>query len=233
MLKFYTTLYEQDLTKYQYTRFLEWCNSTHYGEKLYEGILPKWLEEVIDNIKQFASETGLKLKDLIMMFMDKTVFKFFSLIKWSFTKLFDLMKQGYKIYKDLIAAVTKFIHDNKIVEWTADKIKLFDEFLKRHPTLKRVAGIAVFALLIYIWHTMAFTGKFVEDFDLSIAFDALKGNYDLTDIFTTPAGIEMLGLFATGALTSLSFPWPSGPVKFAIAILTTLAKKLKKRLSYQ
>jgi hypothetical protein len=42
----------------------------------------------------------------------------------------------------------------------------------------------------------------------------------------------MLLLFATGAIAGLSFPWPgSNLIKFAIAVLTTLAKYFHKKLS--
>ena len=96
----------------------------------------------------------------------------------------------------------------------------------KHPKVKTVAGLVVAGFLIYQWTQMvSFTGDIEFDFDQSLLFSAIQGNYSLADVFASADGIHMLMFIATGVLTGISFPWP-GPtwVLFAASIVYTLSK---------
>lgn len=229
-----------DLNLYEWTLqdekdfelFREYVWKSDGGRLLLEFSFGKEIKEKIQFIKQIAIDTGFKLKDLLTLFMEKTVFKLFQIIGWSFKSLFELIKKGFQVYKDFQLAIADFIGNTKAIEWTKDKLIELDKFLKTHPKTKRIAGVAVAGLLVFVWLQMTFTGDFLDDFSIDAVFQALTGNYSLHEFFGTPPGIRMLMLFATGAITGLSFPWPgSSMIKFGIAVLTTLAKYFKKRLS--
>lgn len=217
----------------EYKLFCEYVWKSDGGRiQLVEFAFGKEIKEKIKFIKELAIETGFKLKDLLVLFMEKTVFKLFQIVGWSFKALFELLKKGFDAYKNMQLAIAEFIGDTKVVDWTKDKLIELDRFLKTHPKTKRIAGVAVAGLLIYIWLTMAFTGDAFDDFDISIIFMALSGSYNLFEIFGTLSGIRMLMLFATGAIAGLSFPWPgSNLIKFGIAVLTTIGKALHKKLT--
>lgn len=215
-----------------FTQFLEYVYSSNYGTRLVEWSLPKGLKEKIDFIKQLALDTGFKIKDLFKLFMDKGVFKFFTVIGWSFKKLYELLKEGYNLYKNFVQAIYDFIEEHHIVKWTTDHLQLLDDFLKKHPKTRRLVGVALGALLVYMWLTMSFIGNPSFDFDLSFILGALMGHVGIGDIFGGANGAVFLSLFMTGLIFNLSFPYPgSNLVKLAIGVLITLAKKLKVRLS--
>ena len=220
------------LDESQYSEFKRYIIQSNYGERLVEFSLSKDLMKKINIIKEFAVEFGVKIKDLFKLFMNKYVFKFFQLIGWSITKIFDLLKSGYKAYQDLQKAIAEYLASNKVVEWTKQELIKLANFLDKHPKVKRIAGVLTAGLLVYIWLTMTFTGDLSDDFDISTVFMCLAGNYNLADIFATPAGVKMLTLFATGALTGLSFPWPgSSLAKLGFAILITIGKYFKIKIS--
>ena len=230
----------EDFNIYEWTQkderdfklFCEYVWKSDGGRLLVEFSFGKEIRDKIKFIKEFAIETGFKLKDLLTLFMEKTVFKLFQMIGWSMKSLFEMIKKGFTVYKDLQLAIADFIGKTKAIEWGKNKLIELDKFLKSHPNTKRIAGVAVAGLLIYIWLQMTFTGDMLDDFDITGVFMALQGNYSLSEFFGTPVGIRMLLLFATGTLAGLTFPWPGNSIiKFGVAVLTTLAKYFRKKLS--
>lgn len=221
--------YEENILYEELCRYIVMSN---YGEKFIEFSLSREVLEKVKFIKDLAIEIGVRVKDLFKLFLNKVVFKFFKLIKWSFTEILNLLKKGFNIYKDLQNAIGEYLASTTVAKWTKEELKKLDNFLSKHPKVKKVAGIAVAGLLIYIWLTMSFTGHGDIDFDIDIIFQSLSGKFSLVDIFGTPSGINMLILFVTGAITGLGFPYPgSNIIKFSSAIIYTLAKKFKITLS--
>jgi hypothetical protein len=127
----------------------------------------------------------------------------------------------------VIDAISEYLSKTKVGRWTEEKLKDLDAWLSNHPKLKKIAGIAVAALLIYIWFNMAFTGDFSYDFDMRDILLALSGTLTLSSIFAGKNGTKLLLLFATGVI-GLSFPWP-GPshIQFIGSVLVSLAVIIK------
>lgn len=231
MIKLKTVLDEDIIFEVEYNEFVDYAIATKYLTEsitLYE--IGSGLKQKIEFIKNLANIIKAKATDVIKLFMDKKVFKFFSAIKWSMEKLFLLVKKGFKVYKDVLNAIATYLANTKVGKWTEEKLKDLDKFLQNHPKLKRVAGIAVAALLIYIWFNMTFTGDFAYDFDMSDLLNALLGKFTLSTIFAGADGVKLLLLFATGMI-GLSFPWPGAASKqFVGAVISGLAKKVKKKI---
>ena len=224
----------QDLvTEIQYDEFVAFVAQNRLTEDkatLNEFGIPSRLKKIWSFLKELKDKLMVGLKDLIKLFLDKVVFKFFAKIKFSFKYLFGLVKKGFKIYKDVINAIGDYLSKTKVGKWTEEKLKALDEFLKTHPKTKRIAGVAVAALLIYIWLNMTFTGNADYDFDMGDMISALGGSFDLSSLFAGASGMALLTLFATGAL-GLSFPWP-GPqhIQFIGAVVYGAAKMVGKKL---
>lgn len=218
--------YSQDR---DYETYLEAVN-LHEDDTLNEFLsaITGKLKKYYDFIKDLAEKAKIGVKDIAELLKNKGVFEFFKKIGFSIKRLFDLVKNGFKYYRDLQKAIAEYIAETKVAKWTAEKIKDLDEFLKRHPKTKRLVGVAVGAILLYIWLNMSFTGDFDYDFDQSTLISALMGNFSLTDIFTGPEGIKLLTLFITGSF--LSFPWP-GPqtALFIVSLIYGLAKTFNVR----
>ncbi len=182
----YTSFYESHTFYYSenvYQVFCEYIKKTEYGDRLYEFGIPSIIKDKIEFIKQLAQDTLISLKDLFKIFMDRYVFKLFSIIGWSFENLFKKLKQGYDLYKDFIKAIKDFIEQTGVVKWTQEKLIELDKFLQKHPKTKRIAGVALGALLLYCWFTMTFTGNPSYDFDISTIIDAVMGKATIADIF--------------------------------------------------
>jgi hypothetical protein len=221
------------VTEIQYDEFVSFVREYKLDEDcsmINELGIPSRLKKVWGFIKELASLASLKLIDLVKLFMDKVVFKFFAKIKFSMDWLFKLVKKGFKAYKDVIKAIGDYLASTKVGKWTEEKLKDLDAFLATHPKTKRIAGMAVAGILIYIWLNMTFTGNADYDFDMTDMILALGGGFTLSSLFAGPEGMALLTLFATGMI-GLSFPWP-GPQHFQFigAVLYGSAKLVGKKL---
>ena len=171
-----------------------------------------------------------KLEDVVALIKNKKVFEFFSKIKFSLKKLYDTAKRGWQVYTKIETVISDYIASTKVVKWTSKELKRLDDYLMKHPKVKHLAGVAVSALLIYIWLNMSFT----PDLEYSMSFDdivnAASGSFSLADLFSGSEGVKLLTYFATGALLGLSFPWP-GPtsVQFVSGLMFSISKKARKR----
>jgi len=217
-------------------QYEEFCNFV-YENKLNEDTIvlkefaiPGKLKKVWSFIVKLKDIIKVKMVDMVKLFLNKLVFKFFAKIKFSLDYLFKLVKKGFKAYKEVIKAIGEYISSTKVGRWTEDKLKDLDAFLAKHPKTKRIAGLAVAGILIYIWLNMTFTGNADYDFDMGDMIMALGGGFTLSTLFAGPEGMALLTLFATGVL-GLSFPWP-GPqhVQFIGAILYGSAKLVGQKL---
>jgi hypothetical protein len=216
---------------YEYICFKSIMKEVIEGGMINEFSIPSFLSKQYDFVKDLASNISINIKDLAKLFMNRTVFNFFSKIKWSFEFVFDLAKKGLKIYREVLDAIGEYVAKTKVGKWTEDTLNDLDNFLKTHPKIKRIAGIGVAALLIYIWFNMTFTGDFEYDFNLVDVLAALGGKFSLSQIFAGKDGMKLLLLFATGVI-GLSFPWP-GPtsVKFLTAVVKSIAQWAKTKLT--
>jgi hypothetical protein len=216
---------------YEYICFKSIMKEVIEGGIINEFSIPTFLSKQYDFVKDLASNISINIKDLAKLFMNRTVFNFFSKIKWSFEFVFDLAKKGLKIYREVLDAIGEYVAKTKVGKWTEDTLNDLDNFLKTHPKIKRIAGIGVAALLIYIWFNMTFTGDFEYDFNLVDVLAALGGKFSLSQIFAGKDGMKLLLLFATGVI-GLSFPWP-GPtsVKFLTAVVKSIAQWAKTKLT--
>ena len=221
------------LTELQYNEFVSFVKRYKLNEQYYvvnEIVIPPRLKKIWGFIRELGEKVSLKIVDLVKLFLNKTVFKFFAKIKFSMEWLFKLVKKGFKAYKDVIKAIGEYLASTKVGKWTEDKLKDLDAFLAKHPKTKRIAGMAVAGILIYIWLNMTFTGNADYDFDMTDMILALGGGFTLSTLFAGPDGMALLTLFATGVI-GLSFPWP-GPQHFQFvgAVLYGSAKLVGKKL---
>ena len=164
----------------QYDEFVSFVNEhklTETTQLINEIIIPGKLKKVWGFIKDLKGKLSVKLKDLVKLFMDKVVFKFFAKIKFSMEYLFKLVKKGFKAYKEVIKAIGEYVASTKVGKWTEEKLKDLDAFLEKHPRTKKIAGLAVAGILVYIWLNMTFTGNADYDFDIGDMIMALGGGY--------------------------------------------------------
>jgi len=220
------------------TSFTEYLAEQEYREfcaldfsRLDEGLLDKLtgpIKKKANFVLDIAKKTKFKVSELAKVFKNRDVYSLFGKVKWSFDKLLSFLKKGYKSYGVLINTISEFLANNPVTKWTDKKIKELDNFLKSHPKTKKIVGVGVAALLIYVWFNVAFSGDVSTDFDMSDIISAFSGSYSLSDIFSGANGIKMIGLLLGGAMGG-GFPWPThANIQFVTAIIGTLASKFRR-----
>jgi len=191
-----------------------------------------------DFFKKLSSILKIGILPVLKLFKKWKVVKFFSKIGWSFKKLWGLLKKGRENLKTVSNVIAEYVENTKVVKWTKEQLEKLDDFLKQHPKTRKIVGIGVAAILIYIWFNMSFSGDIGSggDFDMSDILNSLSGKFSLAKIFASAGGVKLLTLFATGSLLGLTFPWP-GPatIKFISAIIGTLLYKvgIKKGIKFK
>lgn len=230
--------FDKKQLKKEYLEFKKFVVSNRLTEsksKLNESLIPAGLKDKFVLIKNISKEIGVEIASLIKLFLNKGIFILFSKLKWSILNLYKIVKEGFDLYKLVFEKWAKFIRENKLtkdlINKTADRIKIIDEFFNEHPNLKKASGILVAGLLVYIWLNATMVAHKDIDFDISTIIDALLGKFDLTDLFLSDNGLIMLTNFIIGKVTGLTFPYPGSDLaKFTFAVIFTLAKKVKVKL---
>lgn len=214
--------------QYQYNQFLLYTEDFH---KLNEISLPSTVKKKIDFIKEISDKVGMSFKEAVNFFRDSRVYKFFTTIHWSFKRLYDIVKRGFKAYQTIIGLIPKYIADSNVGKWSEDKLRALDKWLQNNPKIKALGGVAVSGILIFIWLNMSFTGDITYDMNFDDVIEALSGNYSLSDLFAGEEGLKMLMLLITGGALGLSFPWAGATSHHFIGgVLVSLAKKLNKKI---
>ena len=174
--------------------------------------IPGALGVFIDHMKSLMHDLidGLKIgiKDIITALKQKNIF---ALLKAIGFNLNVLVKAFVKL---LQAGPKMLIHTLQQLEedgWL-DKLKSgaarVDEVLNAYPVLKKVGGVVIGALLIYLWTRATFTGHPDTDLNLEVAIKAVCGHYDVAQILGDPANIAGLLLGVSGiAGLDLGIAW--------------------------
>jgi len=227
VMSFKTYLLESEYDDYRAAleRIIESLENGTINESLLDSLSSK-MKHDLKFMREFANLVNGQLLDVLKIFKNKALFSFFNKIKWSFGELIKLVRKGYKLQKQLKQVIAEYIASTNVVDFTKDKLQDLDAFLKNHPMLKNAGILVVVGFLIYQWTEMiSFTGDIEFDFDQTVLFEAIKGNFSLADLFATPDGIQMLLFIAMNVLTGVSFPWPGNTwVLFTLSIVYTVSK---------
>ena len=208
----------EEVVEQEYKLFIEYVEQ----DIICEISLPAVLKSKIDFIKELADKTMMSMVDLFKIFKDKKVFKFMSYFGWSISKLFSFVRKGFKEYHKVINILTKKVAESRAGKKWEEFVIDMEAFITNHPSLKRIGGVAVASILVYIWFNMTFSGSVEYDFNMGDMLRALAGNYSLVDIFTGEEGIKLLMFLVTGKM-GLTFPWPGATaIQFILAVITTL-----------
>jgi hypothetical protein len=207
---------EQNLDLYEFNKAIQILEYTELNS-LDEGVLDDLMSKVsvaikkkIDFIKEIAEISDNKLKDLLVMFKDSRFFKLFKVLKFSIKKIVDLFKKGITTYNNIQNIIGEKIAELGGVKYIKKNLDKLDIWFNEHPVLKKIGGVAVAGLLVYIWLNMSFTPDLEYSMDFKDIIMALAGSFSLADLFASPSGIVMLTYLAVGIVAGVSMPWPGG-----------------------
>lgn len=206
------TTYIENFDDVTYAEYVDALNEVSILDEkgmLNEGILSTLtgltgkVGELISNAKKSVGDlldtTSLKTKDLIKAFKNKEIFNVLKKFGFNIKKMLKAVKSAQKLVNGGLGKVFKELHNTKIFQKIHKGVITIDEVLEKYPILKKIGGIAVAGLLLWIWLNMSFTGASLDyDIDQSALLDALAGNYSLADLFTSPAGLKTIAFLALG-----------------------------------
>ena len=100
-----------------------------------------------------------------------------------------------------------------------------DEFMDKHPTLKKVGGAAVAGIATYQWLKMSFSGDIESDYDVSLITGGLAGTVGFADLINTPSGVKSMALLGAGLATGGLPIWMAGKAGLGLALAYTGLKQ--------
>ena len=187
-----------------------------------------FIKELYDSIK---NSIKLQFSEFLKLFKDPKSFSLFKALKFSVKYIVNLYKKGVKTWSSIENIIAKKIIDLGGVKYVQKNLHLLDEFFKEHPILKKIGGVAVAGLLLYIWLNMSYGINFEWSMSWEDMINALIGRFNLSDLFASESGVKMLIYFAVGSLTGISFPWPGSLMQqVTIGIIIGLYKVLKPKI---
>jgi len=170
------------------------------------------------------------LSDIVRLFKNSGVVRLFDKVGWDFKGLWEALKGGYKSWKILQEVIAEYVSKTKGMQRTKKWFEELDMYLNEHPRTRRLAGVAIGLLMLYLWFVMADTGDAEFDWDISEIVDGLSGRFRLSEMFGGADGTRLLAALVAG-MAGLSFPWPAATaVGFVVGAVRVLAKKVGYRL---
>lgn len=191
--------------------------------------LVKLFKDLKYNLSRIAKDFKIGIPDLVRAFKQKDIYSMFKAFKFNIKLLFKAIGEFTKLVKGGLLEVFREIHKTRAIQKLKAGVMKVDELLDKYPILKKVTGIVIAGLLLYIWLNMTFIGDLDYDFNFSDIVAALGGSFSLTALFVSPEGLMLLTLFGTGVAFGLSIPWLGKSVyNLTLAIAYTSYYKLKK-----
>jgi len=190
--------------------------------------LVRVFSELKSSLEDISKEFKINTKTIIASFTQRDIFgvlKAFAfnlrLILRAFNELTGFIRKGlFEIFREIFRL--------KIFEGIRRGAIKVDEVINRYPLLKKVTGIVLAGLILYMWLQMTFIGDLEYDFNYETIVLALKGTFSIADLFVSPEGLMLLTLFGVGAIFGLSVPWLGKSLyNFGLALFYTAYAKLK------
>lgn len=156
---------------------------------------------------KIAQDYKLNSSELISAFKQKSIFSILKAFKFNITLAFRAVGEASKAIRGGLGAVFKELYETKAVQKLRTGAIKVDSILNKYPKLKKIGGLVVAGLLLYMWLNMTFIGDLDYDFNFTNVVNSLRGSYSITDLFVSADGLMLIALFGSGTAFGLSMPW--------------------------
>jgi len=183
------------------------------------------LKDLKSHVDSVVKSVGVDAKLVTKAFKEPSVYNTVNALGGSVSaaaKTVQGMSRGVGKTLDIGGAVVSDTPAFKQLEKGVIKV---DEFMDKHPTLKKVGGAAIAGIATYQWLKMSFSGDIESDYDVSLIAGGLAGNVGFADLINTPAGVKSMGLLGAGLATGGLPIWMSGGTGLGLALAYTGLKK--------
>lgn len=194
------------------------------------GALVKVFKDLKSTMVDLSKQFGLGIKDIVIAFKNRDVFNLLKAVGFNIGILFKSINALSKAVRGGLFYVFTEISKSGMIKKIQSGAMKVDEILNKYPMLKKIGGIVVAGILLYVWLNMTFIGDLDFDFNFSDLVAALHGSFSIADLFASPSGLMMITLFGTGSMLGLSVPWLGKSVyNLTLAIVYTGFVKMKSR----
>jgi hypothetical protein len=191
------------------------------------GKLVKVFQTCRDEITAIVEQFKIGMADIVKALKHKDAFAFFKAIRFNLGLALKAVTSFTKMVRQGLLSVFEELSKTGVVKKLQAGAMKVDEVLDKYPILKKVGGLVIAGLLIYIWLNMSFIGDAQFDLDLSTIALAFEGSFSIADLFVSPSGLMMLALLGTGFM-GIGFGWMGArALNILIALLYTLFKRLR------
>jgi len=195
--------------------------------KLARGLV-RVFSELRSNIQKIGRDFKMNANELISAFKNREIYDMLRAFGFNFRLVFRALGAFTNALRGGLLEVFKELARTKTFQKMRRGAVKVDDVLNKYPILKRVTGVVVAGLLLYIWLNMTFIGDLDYDFNFSDTVAALHGSFSIADIFASPEGLMLVTLFGTGFAFGLSVPWLGKSLyNLTVAIVYTGYAKLK------
>lgn len=165
----------------------------------------KVLRPIREFVVNVANDFNVGISKVVEAFRNRSIFDFLKAIRFNFRSILRALKDLTGLVRQGILGIFERLAKSNMIERIRSGVSKIDDFFDEYPLLRKVAGIAIAGILIYIWLNMTFIGDFDYDFNWADIIAAFAGSFTLVDLFLSPAGLMMITLFVTGPF--ISVPW--------------------------
>ncbi len=212
----------------------------YFFEYLEEGILDnirkmrlsrellKVFRDLKSGLEKIGRDFKLNLNDLFQSIKNREVYNVLRSFGFNFKLIYRSINELTKFLRGGLLEIFREMTRHKTFQKIRSGVIKVDQVLDKYPLLKKITGIAVAGILLYIWFNMTFIGDLDYDFNFTDTIAALSGTFSLTNLFMSPEGLMLLTLFGSGFAFGLSFPWlGKSAYNLIVAIVYTGYAKIK------
>ena len=195
------------VTYEQYCRVVAGLNE--HDLRAFEFKVPGILKALWSDLKEIATNLqdgiGVGMDMIVKAFQEKSVFGLLKGVGFSLMKLLKAIKSAAAIMSQQLFHAIEALHKAGAFTKVEKSAKVVDEYLREHPILKKVTGLAVAGILLIMYLKSSFLGD--VDRDLSLVDEVLgclHANYSIYDLFASPDGLYAIATVAIGLMTGAS-----------------------------
>lgn len=189
--------------------------------------------ELKGTLQLIAHDLKIGIDDIIAAFKQKDIFNLLKAFGFNALKILQAIKAATRFVSQGLLTVFEELHRTKVFKKIQSGVMRIDQVLEKYPIIKRVTGIALAGLMIWMTLNSVFIGDTDADLDISSILAALHGSFSLADLIASPSGLLLISSYAVASFTGISFPWlGSNLYNLLLALLYTAFKKLKANSSW-
>lgn len=184
--------------------------------------------------QKIAKELKVPVQQVLEMWKEPSIQRMLKTFGYSVHSMVSCIHHAGEYLKSGAMSAFETIHESKVGQAIHSGAVKIDQVLDDHPVLKRAAAPAVAGMLVYMSMNGTSTGHIDTDFDMSSTIDAaLKGEYQIADLLTSPQGMFGMALFAGAFVGVPSVSYFDSATNIGVGLAYTGAKKIKARIEQQ